>query len=147
MTYVTGHAGFRVLLWPLWGKVTLFCRLLVCGDHYVWSYWFSGIVVSFMRVVTLCCRMLVLMRLLRVVILVFEKYLDLYRERLLFVVGCWLWCDRYTWSYWFSLSLIGTAVFSPLWIHTCCLCDLYDWLLRFFRLFVICNVMSYCYCS
>ena len=76
--------------------------------------------------------MLVLMRSLRLVILVFEKYLGFYGEKLLFVVGCWLWCDHYIWSYWFLLCLVGTAVISSFWSHACCLCDLYGWLLRFF---------------
>ena len=75
-TYATGRFGFWELLWPLWGEVTLFCRLLV------------------------------VLRLLQLVTLVFESCCDLYGEKLLFSVGCWLCCDCYDWSHWFSLRLV-----------------------------------------
>ena len=52
--------------------------------------------------VTLCCRLLVVVQSLCLVILVFEECLELCRGVLLFDVGCLLLCDRYAWSYWFS---------------------------------------------
>ena len=76
MTYATGRAGFRMFLWALQGKVTLLPRLLVVGQ------------------------------LLQLVILVFEECLELYEEVLLFIVGCWLLCNRYVWSYWFSRDVL-----------------------------------------
>ena len=59
--------------------------------------------------VTLCCRLLVIVRLLRLVILVFEECLELPSGVLLFAVGCLLLCDRYIWSYWFSTLLVVHA--------------------------------------
>ena len=48
-----------------------------------------------------------MVQLLRLVVLVFEECLELHREGLLFVVGCWLLCDRYVWSYWFSRNVLN----------------------------------------
>ena len=62
--------------------------------------------------VTLCCRLLVIMRLLCLVILVFEECLELHGGVLLFVAGCLLLRDRYVWSYWFLkdvLNLVGVC--------------------------------------
>ena len=56
--------------------------------------------------VTLLPRLLVVGQLLRLVILVFKECLELHREVLLFIVGCWLLCNLYVWSYWFSLCLV-----------------------------------------
>ena len=78
---MTGRAGFRMFLWPLHGNVTLLPRLLV------------------------------VVRLLRLVVLVFEECFELHGEGLLFVVGCWLLCNRYVWSYWF---------FTPPCMDSCC---------------------------
>ena len=57
-----------------------------------------------------CCRLLVVVRSLRLVILFFEECLELSGGVLLFVVGCWLLCDHFVWSYWFSkndLNFLG----------------------------------------
>ena len=81
---------FRMFLWPLWGNITLLPRLLV------------------------------VVRLLQLVILVFEECSALHGEMLLFIVGCLLLCDRYVWSYWFLIRLALTAVVSPIWSHACC---------------------------
>ena len=59
--------------------------------------------------VTLCCRLLVILRSLCLVVLVFEECLELRGGVLLFDVGCWLLCDRYTWSYWFSTLIVVYA--------------------------------------
>ena len=59
--------------------------------------------------VTLWCRLLVTVRPLRLVVLVFEGCLKLHGGVLLFDVGCWLLCDRYIWSYWFSTLLVVHA--------------------------------------
>ena len=59
--------------------------------------------------VTLCCRMLVIVRPLRQVVLVFEECLKLRGGVLLFAVGCLLLCDRYVWSYWFLTLLVVHA--------------------------------------
>ena len=130
LTYTTGRVGYQMFLWPLRGKVTLLPRLLV------------------------------VVQLLRLVILVFEECSELHGEGLLFVVGCWLLCDhyvwsywfskdvlnftggllfivgcwllcnRYVWSYWFSLRLTWTAFVSPIWSHACCLL----WSVRLFAM-------------
>ena len=52
--------------------------------------------------VTLCCRLLVIVRSLRLVVLVFEECLEPCTGVLFFAEGCLLLCDRYVWSYWFS---------------------------------------------
>ena len=70
-TYATGRDGFWISLWLLWGKVTVLPRLLVVGQ------------------------------LLWLVIPVFEECLELHGGVLLFIVGCWLLCDCYVWSYCF----------------------------------------------
>ena len=88
---MSGHSGFRGMSWTSW------------------------------RWVTLCCRLLVIVRSLRLVILVFKECPELHREGLLFIVGCWLLCNHYVWSHWFSLCLTWTAVVSPIWSHACCL--------------------------
>ena len=59
--------------------------------------------------VTLCCRLLVIVRPLCLVILVFKDCLELYGGVLLFAVGCLLLCDRYVWSYWFLALLVVHA--------------------------------------
>ena len=45
--------------------------------------------------VTLLPRLLVVVRLLQLVVLVFEECSELHGEMLIFVVGCLLLCDRY----------------------------------------------------
>ena len=77
---------------------------LLC-DHYVWSYWFRRMSQTLQGCVTLRCRLLVVVRSLRLVVLVFEECLKLRRGVLLFDVGCWLLCDRYVWAYWFFRAL------------------------------------------
>ena len=59
--------------------------------------------------VTLCCRLLVIVQLLHLVVLVFEECLELCGGVLLFAVGCLLLSDRYIWSYWFSTLLVVHA--------------------------------------
>ena len=49
------------------------------------------------------------MQSLHLVVLFFEECLELSRGVLLFVVGCWLMCDHYDWSYWFSTILVVPA--------------------------------------
>ena len=84
------------------------------GDLCDWLCWFSDVLVTFAGKVTLLNRLLVVVQLLRLVILVFEECLELHGEELLFIVGCWLLCYRYVWSYWFSLYLAWTAVVSSI---------------------------------
>ena len=98
VTYAIGRTGFRTFLWPLQGKVTLFCRLLV-----VW--W------------PLC-----------LVVLVFKDFSEILRRKVtpccrLLVIG-----DCYVWSYWLSLLLTKSAILSSLLVSLCNLCDLYSWL-------------------
>ena len=57
--------------------------------------------------VTLCCRLLVIVRLLHLVVLVFEECHELHGGVLLFVVGCLLFCECYVWSYWFSKNVLN----------------------------------------
>ena len=57
--------------------------------------------------VTLCCRLLVIVRPLCLVMLVFEESSELRGDVLLFVVGCLLFCDRYVWSYWFLKNVLN----------------------------------------
>ena len=56
---------------------------------------------------TLPLGLLVVGQLLCPVILVFKECLEFYGEVLLFVVGCWLLCDHYIWSYWFSKNVLN----------------------------------------
>ena len=73
--------------------------------------------------VTLCCRLLVVARSLRLVVLVFKECLELHGCVLLFAVGCLLLCDCYVWSYWFSnivslfmhITLLVAVIF---WLST-----------------------------
>ena len=94
----------------LHGGVLLFAVgcLLLC-DRYVWSYWFSKNVSNLAGVCYSLLRLLVAVRPLRLVVLVFEECLKLSGGVLLFVVGCWLLCDRYDWSYWFWTILVVPA--------------------------------------
>ena len=94
----------------LYGGVLLLAVgcLLLC-DHYVWSYWFSKNVSTSQGCVTLCCRLLVIVRSLRLVVLVFDECLELHGGVLLFAVGCWSMCDRYDRLYWFSTILVVPA--------------------------------------
>ena len=62
--------------------------------------------------VTLCCRLLVIVRSLCLVVLVFEECLELRGGVLLFAVGCLLLCNRYVWSYWFSTLLVVYAFYT-----------------------------------
>ena len=92
------------------GVVLLFvvgCLLL--GKHYDWLYWFSKNVSNLAGCVTLCCRLLVIGRTLRLVVLVFEECLELSGGVLLFVVGCLLLGECYDWSYWFSKNVSNLA--------------------------------------
>ena len=114
-TYMTGHAGFQMFLWPLRGKVTLLPRLLVVVRL------LQLVVLVFKEClelprggVTLCCRLLVIVRSLCLVILFFEECSELHWEELLFIVGCWLLCDCYVWSYWFLFCLTWAVVVSPI---------------------------------
>ena len=59
--------------------------------------------------VTLCCRLLVIVRPLHLVVLVFEECHILHGGVLLFVVGCLLLGECYVWSYWFSTLLVVHA--------------------------------------
>ena len=59
--------------------------------------------------VTLCRRLLVVVRSLCLVVLVSRRMFELHGDVLLFVVGCWLLCDHYVWSYWFSTLLVVHA--------------------------------------
>ena len=79
--------------------------LLLC-DCYVWLYWFLKNDSIMRECVTLCCRLLVIVRPLRLVILVFEECLKLCGGVLLFVVGCWLMRNHYDWLYLPSVLLV-----------------------------------------
>ena len=80
--------------------------------------------------VTLCCRLLVIVRSLRLVILFFEECLELCGGVLLFVVGCWLLCDCYVWSYWFSTPPYLYCLKSCLlFMHSALLVAMVSWLL------------------
>ena len=57
--------------------------------------------------VTLLPRLLVVGRLLRLIVLVFEECLELHGDVLLFVVGCWLLCNHYIWLYWFLKNVLN----------------------------------------
>ena len=59
--------------------------------------------------VTLCCRLLVIIQSLHLVVLVFEECLALSGGVLLFVVGCLLLGKCYDWSYWFSKNVSNLA--------------------------------------
>ena len=59
--------------------------------------------------VTLCCRLLVIVRSLHLVVLVFEECHELRSGVLLFVVGCLLLGKCYVWLYWFSTLLVVHA--------------------------------------
>ena len=59
--------------------------------------------------VTLCCRLLVIVWLLCLVILVFKECLELHGGVLLFAVGCLLMCGCYIWSDRFSTLLVVHA--------------------------------------
>ena len=86
------------------GVLLLIMACLLLHDRYVWSYCFLKNVSNLAGCVTLCCRLLVDARSLRLVVLVFEEWHELCRNLVLFVVGCLLLCDCYDWSYWFSKS-------------------------------------------
>ena len=92
------------------GGVLLFAVgcLLLC-KRYVWLYWFRRMSQTLRWCVTLCCRLLVIVRPLRLVALVFEECLKLCGGVLLFVVDCLLLCDCYVWSYWSSTLLVVHA--------------------------------------
>ena len=78
--------------------------------------------------VTLCCRLLVIVRLLCLVVLVFEECLELCGGVLLFAVGCLLLCDHYVWSYWFWKNVSNFAVVCLLFNVGCWLpSDCYIW--------------------
>ena len=114
-TYTTGRFGFQELLWPLRGEVTLFCRLLV------------------------------MLRLLRLVALVFtssclELLLFLLFEVIL--VECAISMTGHTD---FHSVLLWTAVISPFRSPSCWMCDLYDWL-HWFSSDVLCNTLEGYYC-
>ena len=81
-----------MFLWPLWGKVTLLPRLVVV----VQLFW--------------------------LVVLIFVKCLELHGEVILFVVGCWLLCDHYVWSYWFLWNVLNfmRRCYSSLWAAGYC---------------------------
>ena len=72
--------------------------------------------------VTLCCRLLVIVRSLRLVILVFKGCLELRGGVLFFAVGCWLLSDCYVWSYWFpnivSLFMHIALLVAVFWLST-----------------------------
>ena len=92
---------------------------LLCCDRYIWSYWFSKMTWTLQECVTLCCRLLLIMWLLRLVILVFKEWLELHGGVLLLDVGCWLLCDCYIWSPWFL---------TPLDVHAFCTASGYGFL-------------------
>ena len=80
--------------------------------------------------VTLHCRLLVIVQLLRLVVLFFEECLKLCGGVLLFVVGCWLLCNRYVWSYWFStLPYLYCLKSCLLFMHPALLVAMVSWLL------------------
>ena len=91
------------------GCVTLCCRLLVVVRSLRLVVLVFEECLELHGGVTLCCRLLVIVRSLRLVILVFKECLELHGGVLLFDVGCWLLCDRYVWSYWFSTLLVVHA--------------------------------------
>ena len=119
-TVTTSRSGCRCILQCFFLLLKCIKLFVYLGDLHDWSCWFSNVLVAFAGgKVTLLPRLLVVGQLLRLVILVFEECLELHGEILLFIVGCWLLCDRYVWSYWFSLRLVWTAVISSIWSHAC----------------------------
>ena len=84
--------------------------------------------------VTLHCRLLVIVRLLRLVIQFFEECLKLHGGVLLFVAGCWLLCDHYVWSYWFStLPYLYCLKSCLLFMHSALLVAMVSWLLGLYK--------------
>ena len=113
------------------GRVTVLPRLLVVGRL------LRQVILVFEEClelhrgcVTLCCRLLVIVRLLRLVVLFFKECLELCGGVLLFVVGCWLLCDRYVWSYSFSTPpYLYCLKFCLLFMHSALLVAMVSWLL------------------
>ena len=94
------HAGFRRVPRTTWGCVTPCCGLLVVVNSHLdifapFSYGlFSFIFMMFVFIGSWW-------RSLRLVMLVFEGYLELHGGVLLLAVGCLLLHDHYIWSYCF----------------------------------------------
>ena len=88
--------------------------------------------------VTLHCRLLVIVRSLQLVLLFSEECLELRGSVLLFSVGCWLLCDHYIWSYWFSKN-VSNLHGGVLLLNVDCwlLGDRYDWSYWFSTLLVV----------
>ena len=115
----------------LQGRVTVLPRLLVVGQL------LRLVILVFRRMsrtswgcVTLSCRLLVIVRSLRLVILFFKECLKLRGGVLLFVVGCWLLCDHYVWSYSFSTPpYLYCLKFCLLFMHSALLVAMVSWLL------------------
>ena len=59
--------------------------------------------------VTLCCRLLVIVQSLRLVVLFFEEFLELHDGMLPFLVVCLLLCIHYDWPYCFSKNVLNFA--------------------------------------
>ena len=113
-TVMMSHSGCCCILQGFFLLLRCINLFVYLGDLCDWSCWFSDVLVTFVGKITLLNRLLVVWQLLRLVILVFRECLEFYGEVLLFIVGCWLLCDRYIWSYWFSLHLVLTAVISSI---------------------------------
>ena len=105
----SGHTVFEECL-ELSGGVLLFVVgcLLLC-NRYVWLYWFPKNDSITWECVTLCCRLLVIVRPLHLIVQVFEECLKLCGGVLLFVVGCWLMRNHYDWLHWFSTIFVVPA--------------------------------------
>ena len=119
-TVMASRTGFQRMSRTSRGCVTLCCRLLVIVRLLHLVVLVLKNVSNFTGGVTLWCRLLVIVQSLCLVVLVFEECLELHGGVLLFAVGCWLLCDHYVWSYWFS---------TPPCMYCCCFSYLKSYLL------------------